>query len=146
MRLHPDQICFSFIDSQTVQDETVKECESIVNGKTLADYAFLYTCTEKGNNSDIHFMMPIEDAMKWCSSNLSKGSMMGVKWAYFFTSVKNFVGCYWNLAENSIIDLRKHQDNGKWDDKIMSLGLKKFNYDEMANILKPFGITVLYKH
>ena len=106
---------------------------------TLDEYALLYTCTAKGNNSDIHFMMTREDAVKWCESDLSKGVMMGTPWAYFWTSVKNFVFCPWG----GNIDLRKARDNGKWDDKIASLGLKKISIDEMPSILQSLGVTVI---
>lgn len=144
MKVNPAQLTLDFFGEPEPEPEPTPAPIQEVNGRTLADYAFLYTCTEKGHNSGIHFMMTTEEAQKWCCSDLSKGVMMGTQWDYFWTSVKNFVGCYWNLAENAIIDLRKHKDNGRWDAKIASLGLHKYSYSEMRDVLKPFGITVLF--
>lgn len=61
----------------------------------LDEWCFLYTATETGTNSGIRFMMTRDDAMRWCSSDLSKGVFYGVEWAYFFTSVRNFAYCHW---------------------------------------------------
>lgn len=127
---------FDFADSHQAQPEPPKPQES---EDRLSEYAFLYTCTEKGNNSDIHFMMSMEDAIKFCESDISKGQIHGNHWAYFFTSVKNFVSCPWGGK----VDLRKMSDNGNWDKKIEGLGLKKYSIHEIPKILEPLGVTVL---
>lgn len=41
------------------------------------------------------------------------------------------------------VDLRRYSDNGKWDEKIASLGLKKYNAYDMKRILEPLGIEIL---
>ncbi len=111
--------------------------------KTLSDYAFLYTAGRAGRNRGIRFMMTLEDAQAWCESDLSKGNMHGNPWAYFFTSVENFCNCHWGQLKGATLDLRKLIDNGMWDEKISSLGLKKYDKKEIKQILEPLGIEVL---
>ena len=41
------------------------------------------------------------------------------------------------------IDLRHYVDNGKWDEKIKALGLKKYDKYDMKRILEPLGIEIL---
>lgn len=110
--------------------------------ESLADYAFLYTATEKGNNSGIRFMMTTEDAQKWCSSEFSQGVLHGTSWSYFYTSVENYVKCHWG-TKKPIIDLRKCTDNGSYDEKIFMVGAVKISFTESKNILERFGINVL---
>lgn len=140
---------FDEIEIEEKREEEAKQ--KIKNEEELDKWAFLYTATATGNNSGIHFMMTLEDAKKWCSSPLSRGSFLGAEWAYFFTSVKNFVNFHcWGMDSeyrtNKIwgrIDLRRYSDNGKWDEKIMSLGLTKYNAYDMKRILGPLGIEIL---
>ena len=132
----------------TLFDEIEKRDKEIRNEKELDNWALLYTATAKGNNSGVHFMMTMEDARKWCSSELSRGVYMGAEWAYFFTSVKNFAYCHWggNHSTNrrvGCIDLRHYVDNSKWDEKIKALGLKKYDMHDMKRILEPLVIEVL---
>ena len=136
------QLLFDFDDGNPERKE---HCDDSI----LDEYAFLYTSTAHGNNSDIHFAMTTEDAKKWCASNLSKGVYMGTEWAYFFTTVRNFAFCHWggNHKTNAVfgtVDLRKTSDNGKWDKKIGALGLKKIQPLELFKILRPHGIDVLW--
>lgn len=111
-------------------------------GSILSDYAFLYTSTATGKNSGIHFMMTKEDAMKWCDSDLSHGSIMGNEWAYFWTTVQNFIACHWGTHKPTL-DFRKARDNGIYDEKIAALGLKKYGFEEIRDILKPLGVEVV---
>lgn len=110
-------------------------------GEELRKWAFLYTSTEHvgGNNKStiIRFMMTVEDAMKWCESDLSKGVMYGGKWAYFWTSVYNFTFCRWG---DSKVVLDAHADNGTFDERIKSLGLRKYSIAEIPGILRPLGV------
>ncbi|MCD7827444.1 MAG: hypothetical protein LUG85_02775 [Clostridiales bacterium] len=115
---------------------------------SLSDWAFLYTATRGGEgaaskSSTVRFMMSLEDAQKWCSSDMSCGTLYGTPWAYFFTSVENYCNCHWGQLRGCTLDMRKVNDNGKYDDKIKSLGLKKYNKQEMKEILKAYGIDVL---
>lgn len=106
----------------------------------LDAFALLYTATEKGNNSGIRFMMTIEDAQAFCSSDLSQGNLHGTRWSYFYTSVRNF--CH-NQNKRLMLDLRKLEDNGQWDERIEVLGLRKIGLDEIAAALMPFGVEVI---
>lgn len=119
----------------------------------LRSYAFLYTSTEKGNNSGIRFMMSLEDAQEFCSSPKSRGVLHGTYWAYFFTSVYNYIhakDCYsenkhpLSRVKTGCINLKgAADDNGKYDRLIEELGLKKINISEIPRFLKAFGIEVL---
>ena len=107
--------------------------------KTIDDYSFLFTSSEKSGYGGVKFMMTTEDAKKFCSDNRSKGNM----WAYFFTSIKNHI-----LANNTkpypAIDLssRIHGDNGSFDWLIEELGLEKIPLSEAAKIISGFGIPI----
>ncbi len=109
------------------------------DGRTLDDYAFLYTGTSTGRHSNIHFMMSLEDAMEWCSSELSHGAIYGAEWAYFWTRVSTFISCQWG---DNVINLKGFTDNGQWDDKIASLGLLKISIAEIPEVLGPLGVII----
>lgn len=64
---------FDFLEEQ----KETKGKEELHIAESLADYAFLYTSTATGQNSGIHFMMTVDDAMKWCGSDLSHGVYLG---------------------------------------------------------------------
>lgn len=130
---------FDFLEEKAKE---VEEKEELHIAESLSDYAFLYTSTATGKNSGIHFMMTLDDAMKWCESDLSHGVYLGNRWAYFFTSVKNFIGCHWGTHKPTL-DFRKFKDNGKWDSKIASFGLKKYSFKEIHDILTPLGVEVI---
>lgn len=153
MEKHTEQP--TLFDEIEIEEKRKKEAkQKIKNEAELDKWAFLYTATAKGNNSGIHFMMTLEDARKWCSSELSRGVYMGAEWAYFFTSVKNFINFHcWGMDSEyrtnkkwGEIDLRHYVDNGKWDKKIEELGLKKYGIYDMKRILEPLGIEVLIRH
>ena len=63
------------------------------------NYAFLYTSTETGKASGIHFMMTLNDARKFCESPVSQGCTHGIRWAYFWTSVRNYVEQYGECSD-----------------------------------------------
>ena len=100
-------------------------------------YAFLFTATEKGNSTDVHFMMTLEDAKKWCSLPISRGLLHGTRWAYFFTSVENFFECHW--GGHAIQTLNAWCDNGKWDEKIKEAGLTKIGWAKSYKMLIDAG-------
>ena len=108
----------------------------------LSDWAFLYTATEKGNNSGIKFAMTIEDAMAWCESPVSKGVLHGTRWAYFWTSARNFIACHWGMQE-PVLSLKGVTDNGEWDDRIAALGLRKVHYSQFKALFGPMGVEVM---
>lgn len=119
---------------------------------SLDDYAFLYTATAEGNNSGIRFMMSRDDAMAWCESDISRGVLYGTPWAYFWTSVRCFIehhNLYPEESRHSLtagrprIDIRKLADNGQWDERIASLGLRKIGFGEFRDVLEPLGVEVL---
>lgn len=108
----------------------------------LHDLAFLYTGTEKGNNSGIRFMMTVKDAQTWCSSPISTGVLHGTRWVYFYTSVYNYLTCHWG-TKNPTISIQKLKDNGSWDERINDLGLEKIGFNDFAAVLNPLGVKVI---
>lgn len=103
--------------------------------------ALVYTATEKGNSTDPHFFMSIDDAMKLCSDERSKGVLHGTKWAFFWTSLKNYCGNYWDLTLNGL-DLTKFYDNGSRDALLEELGITKLDFFDVVRQLKRNGISV----
>ena len=104
----------------------------------LQDKAFLYTGSEKGNYSGIRFGMSVEEAQKWCGSDVSRGTLHGTQWAYFWTTAANFLSAY-----PPPLDLEKHIDNGTWDDRIAAMGLTKVSLWEFEAWLAPHGVEVI---
>lgn len=103
--------------------------------------ALVYTATEKGNSTDPHFFMSIDDAMKLCSDERSKGVLHGTRWAFFWTSLKNYCGNYWDLTLNGL-DLSKFYDNGSRDALLDELGIRKMDFHEVVGLLERNGIKV----
>lgn len=112
-----------------------------VDMDALRQLAFLYTATETGNHSGIRCMMSVEDAKAWCSSPVSRGRHYRVEWAFFWTSVANFVTCYWCGREPEI-DISKEFDNGEWDERMANVGVTKISLDDIADTLRPLGVKV----
>lgn len=112
-----------------------------VNMAALHELAILYTATEAGNNSGIRFMMTVDDAMRWCEQDVSKGVLHGTAWAYFWTRVSSFITCYW-LNDEPCIDLRDAKDDGSWDERIAAAGCKKIAVWEFSEVLNPLGVKV----
>lgn len=108
----------------------------------LDKYAFLYTATENGNNSGVRFMASLEDAQRWCESEVSKGVLHGARWAYFYTKVSTFITCHWG-ANDVEIDMSKMTDNGEWDERLASCGVTKNGKRDCKRILEPLGIKVI---
>jgi hypothetical protein len=87
-------------------------------------------------------MMSLDDARAWCDSPLSRGSAHQTEWAFFYTSVANFISCYWR-GEDPEIDLSGCVDDGRYDEAIRSLGLKKIHLVEIRNVLRPYGVGIV---
>ena len=117
-----------------------KHLERKHNSDFGENYAFLYTATEKGNSTDVHFMMTLDDARKWCSLPVSKGNFHGVRWAYFFTTVENFFFCHW--GGHAADTFKRWRDNGLWDQKIIDAGLRKIGFDEAERLLRINGYLI----
>ena len=122
-----------------------------VDWEALDNLAFCYTATDSGNNSGIRFMLPLNEARAWCSSDMSRGVMHGAKWVYCYTSVANFAkhhkgdaNAYPNAEREGrpVIVTAGLTDNGQWDDRIASLGLTKIAIREFAAHLAPLGVVV----
>ena len=101
----------------------------IADWAALESLAFLYTATALGNNSGIRFMLTVPDAKVWCSSPESRGIGRGAEWAYFWTSVANWLRNYQGDgdaygAHRYEVDVSKLEDNGEWDDKIAAAGVQ----------------------
>ena len=107
-------------------------------------WAFLYTATEKGNASGIHFAATVDDAMKWCESDVSRGVTHGTQWAYFWTSAATFIQ---HKAEyigyRPRIVISKLRDNGRWDERIAAAGIQKVSLSEFKALFSPMGIEVV---
>lgn len=108
----------------------------------LSEWAFLYTSTEKGNNSGIRFLMTLDHAQQWCDSDVSRGVLMGTKWAYFFTTVARYLEVTCPTVEPRL-DIGGCYDNGEWDERIAALGLKKIDLVHCRRILGPLGVRVV---
>ena len=122
-----------------------------VDWDALEQLAFCYTATDSGNNSGIRFMLTLDEAQAWCSSDMSRGVMHGAKWVYCYTSVANFTRHHKGDADaypdaeregRPLIVTKGLTDNGQWDDRIASLGLTKIAICEFAEHLTPLGVVV----
>lgn len=107
------------------------------NGEKIAHLAFCYTGTETGTNSGVRLLFTIEHAMKWCSSNLSRGQLHGTNWSFFWTAAPTFFA-----VRGPTLDLTGIHDNGEWDDRIASTGATKIPLTEWGDIFRSAGITV----
>lgn len=114
----------------------------------LDSLAFLYTATDAGNNSGIRFMLTRDEAEIWCSSPVSCGTLHGTRWAYFFTTVANFIrhhqgddDAYGSFTPT--INLQGLHDSGEWDERIADLGLTKIGFSDFADVLGPLGVEVV---
>lgn len=147
---------FDFDTSETpeIDPDTLEEPDAI-DWDELDQYAFLYTATEKGNSTGVKFMATIPDAQAWCASKESQGQLRGVRWAYYWTSVKNYAAFHWGLTfgdtahsismtkrDKHVLDLSKEKDNGQWDERIAASGCRKIGFVQMREILAQFGIDV----
>lgn len=103
--------------------------------------ALVYTATEKGNCTDPHFFLTIDDAMKLCSDERSKGVLHGTRWAYFWTSLKNYASNYW-MGDDGGLDFSKFHDNNSRDGLLAELGIEKIDYWEVYELLKNAGFNV----
>ena len=110
----------------------------------LDEWALLFTASKisRSSTGGIRFMMTVDDAKAWCSSDRSRGVLMGGEWAYFFYTVNDFLKA-WPHPKGKVLDFSKCFDNGKYDGTIASMGLRKYNYAEIAEILAPLGVKVI---
>lgn len=129
--------------------ETVRRVATITDGvrvgataneNGLRQLAFLYTASEKHNNSGIRFALSVEEAMVWCESEISRGVLHGTQWAYFWTSAWNYLMRY--NSDGMVIDITGLEDNGQWDARIASLGLRKISLTEFPAVLGALGVEV----
>ena len=136
---------FSLLDEDERSDLTPPT--PTADTETLDRYAFLYTATDKGHATGIKSMATREDAIRWCSSPVSRGMIHGSHWAYFWTSVLNFVRHHTGDAEiygehAYQLNLNGLVDNGEWDERIAAAGCKMIKHHEIAAVLEPLGVTV----
>lgn len=139
---------FSLFDDDEIPDLTPNT--NTTHDEALASWAFLYTATEKGNSTGIKFMATIEDAMRWCSSDASKGQYHGTRWSYFYTSVLNFVRHHRGDADTYgeyeyLLELNGLEDNGAWDERIAASGCQMVKLDEIPAVLEPLGVKCVGK-
>ena len=109
---------------------------------TIDTLTFLYTGTSTGKNSGIKFMLTVEDAQKFCSDPRTAGQLYGSEWAYFYTTVREFL--YRGKKELIVkkIDITKIVDNNSFDPLLAELGCKKIPIEDFHIYLEPLGIEV----
>jgi len=116
-----------------------------VSAFTMDNLAFLYTAGQSGKNSGIKFMLSVEDAQKFCSDDRSKGSLYGSEWAYFYTTVREFIyrGKPPEKKKNpNLLDVSRVFDNGSFDPLLKELGCKKIPVQDFHIYLEPLGVQV----
>lgn len=115
-----------------------------INFAALNDFALLYTATEKGNNSGIRFALTREDALRWCSLDVSRGVLHGTQWAYFWTSLRRFSSRD-DCSQAPEITIVLSADDGRWDTRIALAGCTKIPLTEFRQKFEPLGLTVVEK-
>lgn len=116
----------------------------------LESYAFLWTATEKGNATGVRFMMTVKDAQTFCEDHRTSGVLHGTAWAFFWTTVRNYVEQYGEGlkrlgGQGYELKLPKFEDNGSRDSLIEELGCKKYDIKETRDILARFDIKLVCK-
>lgn len=115
----------------------------VIDVDALENLAFLYTATATGSNSGIRFMASVEDAKKWCSSDVSKGAHYDAEWHYQWTSVLNFIQRDEGyVGVKPVIDISGLVDNGSWDSRIEATGCRKVDLRDFRKVLEPLGVEV----
>lgn len=115
----------------------------VIDVDALKNLAFLYTATATGSNSGIRFMASVEDAKKWCSSDVSKGAHYDAEWHYQWTSVLNFIQRDEGyVGVKPVIDISGLVDNGSWDSRIEATGCRKVDLRDFRKVLEPLGVEV----
>lgn len=124
--------------------ESKKE-QRIANARAAAPegIALVYTATRAGKATAGHYFMRIEDAKKFCSHPKSKGVVHGNEWAFFWTSLKNYMGNFLDLTEYGI-DFSGFCDNGSRDELLNELGICPLNFIEVCKDLELRGFKVKY--
>lgn len=136
-------------DLLSLLDDTPELVAPGLDTEALSQWAFLYTCTEKGTSTGVKFMATVPDAQAWCSSPLSRGQMHGTRWMYCWTSVLNYSRHHSGDADvygqptRLRVDLTGCTDDGTWDERITSTGCRMVKLDEIADVLGPLGIEVV---
>lgn len=121
--------------------ETPKPSFDHVDIDTLDGFAFLYTATDKGNCSGVRFAASRDDAMKWCESPASTGTLHGTAWAYFWTAIPNFLKRWgFDEIEADTFDLSDVIDDGSWDERVASTGCTMLKRREIADLLNAAGV------
>lgn len=131
---------FGFTQKTTSQEKSERLKKN--HDSVPQNIAIIYTGTECGNFSGPKYFMKIDDAKKFCSDERSKGVLHGTKWAFFWTSLANYVGCYWDLSEHGI-DFSHFFDNGSRDGLLAELGIEKLDPREVFGTLEKCGIHVI---
>lgn len=121
-------------------DPKAKRIEDAYNAAP-DDVALLYTATECGNATGGHFFMTIDDAKKFCSDERSSGVLHGTRWAFIWTSLKNYVGNYWDLTLHGV-DFTKFSDNGSRDALCDAIGVHPLDPLKVFRDLEAAGIRV----
>ena len=119
------------------------------------DYAVVYLVTQGGEYYHAHFngnlfVLTIEDAMKFCSDDCSKGTSRGNQWIMMWTSIKKYAEHNNHLGDNKHADRKKEpfvfiKDTGKQDKDFERLGIHKPSIEECKKILDYFDYEFVYK-
>lgn len=112
--------------------------------EALDRFAILYTATEAGNNSGIRFAMSCEDARTWCAHEFSRGCLHGTEWAYFWTSLRNFIFRDAEYSDDECsIEVNRKMDNGSWDARILAAGCTKIDVSDFRHVFGPLGVKIV---
>lgn len=132
-------------DLDEIKPAKSKKEQRIENARALApkNIALVYTATKCGKASCGHFFMTIDDAKKFCSSPKSKGVMHGNEWAFFWTSLENYLGNFLDLTEHGI-DFTAFCDNGSRDDLLQELSIDPYEPWDVCAVLEARGFKVKY--
>lgn len=124
--------------------ETKKERRiSAARAAAPDDIALVYTATRAGKATSGHYFMRISDAKKFCSHPKSKGVVHGNEWAFFWTSLKNYLGNFLDLTEYGI-DFSGFCDNGSRDELLDELGIEPYEAWDVCAVLEKRGFKVIY--
>ncbi len=74
--------------------------------------------------------------------SIIRGVLHGTRWAYCWTRISTYIACHWGTHRPQLV-LPADADNGTWDERIASLGLRKISLVELPALLRPLGIEVI---
>lgn len=93
------------------------------------EYAVCYIATETGKCQGIYYVMTIDEAQRFVMDKRTQGVSRGHRWAYFYTSLFNFI------QRGGIQEARFTHDTGKMDKVLKDLGIKPMSRTQITGLL-----------